>query len=445
VEERGLTNMNFDNLFKKAKAAGIEDIQVTYSAGTEFDLEVFKGEIEKYQIADTAGLSVKGIYKGKMGTVRTEVINEESFDFIIDSIVQSANAIDSKDEVFIYEGDDEYPEVEGLFDPSLAEVPAARKIEDTKKLEKLVMASDKRVRMAQSYYGEGTTNMVMENSKGLKLSKKVNSGYFYTQVIASDGEDQRTGFEFVFSNDYNDFDLEALATKAANKATAMLGAKPCESGNYEILLTNQASASLLNPYLSMFSAEAVQRGVSLLKDKVGEQIGSELITIVDDPFKAKSPRSGAFDSEGVATQRKEMVKAGKLTGYLHNLKTAKKAGTKSTGNASGSGVGPTNFYIESGDMKYDEAVASMKKGLIITDLAGTHAGANAISGAFSLQASGYLVEDGKVVRPVALITVAGNYLDLLKDVVGVCDDLHFNYAYIGSPSLKIKNLVVAGK
>ena len=195
----------------------------------------------------------------------------------------------------------------------------------------------------------------------------------------------------------------------------------------------------------MVSAEAVQRGVSWLKDKVGEQIGSELITIVDDPFKAKSPRSGAFDSEGVATQRKEMVKAGTLTGYLHNLKTAKKAGTKSTGNASGSGVGPTNFYIEPGDMKYDDAVKSMKKGIIITDLAGTHAGANAISGDFSLQASGFLVENGEVVRPVALITVAGNYLEMLSEVTGVCDDVEFNFGFIGSPSLRIKKLMVSGK
>ncbi len=437
--------MKFDGLFKKAKDAGIEDIQVTYSAGTELDLEVFKGEIEKYQIADSAGLSVKGIYKGKMGTVRTEIINEEQFDFIVDSLIQSASAIDSKDEVFIYEGDDEYPEVTGLFDPTLNEVPVAQKIADTKKLEELTMAKDERMKMVQAYYGQGTTNVVMENSKGLKLSKKVNSGYFYTQAIASDGEDQRTSFEFIFSNDYNDFDLDALATKAANKATALLGAKPCESGTYEILLTNQASCSLLHPYLSMFSAEAVQRGVSLLKGKVGEKIGSELITIVDDPFKAKSPRSGSFDSEGVATQYKEMVKAGELTGYLHNLKTAKKDGVKSTGNASGNGVGPSNFYIKPGELSYDDAVASMKKGLIITSLDGTHAGANAISGAFSLQASGYLVEDGKIVRPVALITVAGNYLDLLKDVEAVCDDLEFNYAYIGSPSLKIKKLVVAGK
>lgn len=437
--------MNFDKLFALAQEKGIEDIQVRYSAGTEMDVEVFAGQIEKYQIADSSSLSVKGIYDGKMGTVSTEVINEEVFDFIVDSIIQSANAIDSADEVFIYEGDKEYPEVKGLFDESIDNVTAGQKIEDTKKLEELIKAKDERVKMVQAYYGEGVTNLVLENSKGLKLDKKVNSAYFYAQTIASDGEDQRTSFEFVFSNDYNDFDLDALADKCATRATALLGAKPCESGEYEIVLTSSASASLLFPYVNMFSAEAVQKNVSLLKDKVGESIGSSLVTVIDDPFKAKSPKSGAFDSEGVACTYKELIKDGVLTGYMHNLKTAKKAGIKSTGNASGNGVSSTNFYIKPGEMKYDDAVASMKKGLVITDLAGTHAGANPISGAFSLQASGYLVEDGKIVRPVALITIAGNYIDLLRDVEGVCDDLEFNYAYIGSPSLKIKKLVVAGK
>ena len=214
--------MNFDVLFKKAKEAGIEDVQVTYSAGTELDLEVFKGQIEKYQIADSAGLSVKGIYNGKMGTVRTEVINEEAFDFVVDNIIQSANAIDSKDEVFIYEGDAEYPKVEGLFDQTLNDVPVAKKIEDTKKLEALVMEKDKRMKMAQSYYGQGTTTVVMENSKGLKLEKKVNSAAFYVQAIASDGEDQRSTFEFAFSNDYNDFDLDKLASAAVEKSTSSM-------------------------------------------------------------------------------------------------------------------------------------------------------------------------------------------------------------------------------
>ncbi|MCK5387945.1 MAG: TldD/PmbA family protein [Candidatus Izimaplasma sp.] len=437
--------MNFDRLFKEAKARGIEDIQIYLANDNEFEIEVLKGELEKYTIASTQKLSVKGIYDSKMGNVETEIINDDMIDFIVDSIIASAKTVDSEDEVFIYKGDKEYKEVEGLFNPELDEVDAKIKIDNMLDLEKRVMGKDKRIRMVQAFYGDGSVNVLIQNSKGLKLEKLVNNGMMGVYVIASDGKDQRTAFEYTQSNNYSDFDLESIATKGAEKAVALLGAEPCDSGEYEILLSNEASASLLAPYLSMFSAEMVQRNLSLLKGKVGEVVGDSKITIVDDPFMKKSTRSGAFDDEGVATSYKELIKDGVLTGYLHNLKTAKKDNTKSTGNGFLRGIRPTNFYIKPGDLNYDEAVKVMEKGLIITDLAGTHAGANPISGDFSLQASGFLVEDGKIVRPVALITVAGNYLTMLQNVTGVCDDLKFNFRYIGSPALKIKSLVVSGK
>jgi len=437
--------MNFDLLFKEAKAKGIEDIQIYLASDSNFDIEALKGELEKYTIASTQKLSVKGIYDSKMGTVVTEVINDDMIDFIIDSIIASAKAVNSEDEVFIYEGDKDYKVVEGLFNQSLDDIEAKVKINDVLDLEKRVIAKDKRVRMVQAFYGDGTVNVLIQNSKGLKLEKLVNNGMMGVYVIASDGKDQRTAFEYIQSNDYSDFDLEIIASLGVKKAVALLGAKPCESGEYEILLTNEASATLLAPHLMMFSAESVQKDISLLKGKVGKVVGSSKINIVDDPFMKKSTRSGAFDDEGVATSFKELIKDGVLTGFLHNLKTAKKDNTKSTGNGFLRGIAPTNVYITPGDLNYDEAVKAMKKGLIITDLAGTHAGCNPISGDFSLQASGFLVEDGKIVRPVALITVAGNYLTMLKDVTGVCDDLKFNFRYIGSPSIKIKSLVVSGK
>lgn len=436
--------MNFDLLFKAAKAKGIEDIQVYLVKDSEFEIEAFKGELETYTISSTEKLFVKGIYNDKMGTVSTEIINDDMNDFIIDSIIASANTIDSKDEVFIYEGDKEYKKVEGLFNNSLNEIEAKKKIEDVMNLEKKVMAKDERIRMVQAFYGDGSKNVLIQNSKGLKLEKLVNNGIMGVYVIASDGKDQRTGIEYIQSNDYNDFNFEELASIGVEKAVALLGAQPCESGEYEILLTNNASASLLAPYVPMFSAESVQKDVSLLKGKIGEVIGSSKVTIVDDPFMKKSTKSGAFDDEGVATSYKELIDEGVLTGYLHNLKTAKKDNTKSTGNGFLRGIAPTNFYIKPGDLSYDEAVKSMKKGLIITELAGTHSGANSISGDFSLQSSGFLVENGEIVRPVALITVAGNYLNMLKDVVGVCSDLKFNFGYIGSPTIKIKSLIVSG-
>lgn len=437
--------MNFDKLFELGKAKGIEDLQVYYSADTEFEIEVFKGSVEKYAISDSARLSVKGIYDGKMGTVSTEVLGDEEFDFLVDSIIASAKAIDSEDEVFIYEGDESYPEVEGLFNSKLQEISAKEKIEAVQNFEKLVISKDERINMVQAFYGEGTTKVLIQNSKGLKLEKLVNNAVLGAFIIASDGKDQRTTYEYKQTNAFEDFDLEKMASNGAEEACAQLGATPVESGEYEILLKNSASSSLLGPHISMFSAESVQRNVSLLKGKIGEVIGSDLVTLVDDPFMKNSAKSGAFDDEGVATKRKELIKNGELTGYLYNLKTAKKDNVKSTGNGFNRGIVPTNFYFVPGELDFDQEVKNMKKGLVITDLAGTHAGCNPISGDFSLQASGFLVENGEIVKPVALITVAGNYLTLLQDVTGVCSDLKFSFGFIGSPSLKIKSLKVSGK
>ncbi len=436
--------MNFDKLFELAKAKGIEDLQVYYSAGTEFDLEVFKGSLEKYTIADTAKLNVKGIYDSKMGTVSTEIINDDVFDFLVDSIIASAKAIDSDEEVFIYEGDKEYKTLEGLLNNELEELTAAKKIADTKKFEELIMAQDEKVKMATVFFGQGRTKVIIQNSKGLRLEKEVNNAMMGASIIATDGKDQRSTYEYKISNDYNDFDLELMAKEGVEKVVALLGATPCDSGEYEILLKNSASCSLLAPHISMFSANSVQKDMSLLKDKVGEVVGNELITLVDDPFMLKSAKSGAFDDEGVAAKYKELIKEGKLTGYLHNLKTAKKDNIKSTGNGFNAGIMPSNLYFKQGELPFEEAVKSMKKGLIITNLDGTHAGCSAISGDFSLQASGFLVENGEIIRPIALITVAGNYLQLLKDVTAVCNDLKFNYSFTGSPSLLIKSLKVSG-
>jgi len=436
--------MNFDLLFKKAKEKGIEDIQVYLIKDKEFDLEVFKNELEKYSIASTHKLYVKGIYDSKMGTVTTEVITDDIIDFVIDSIIASAKTIDSEDEVFIYEGDKEYREVTGLYNESLNEVSAKDKINNMFEFEKKVLAEDKRIIMARIMYSDGSRKITIKNTKGLELEKLVNVGTAVAYVVASDGKDQRVAYEFTNTNEYSDFDFEDLASKSVKKAVSLLGATPCDSGEYEILLTNSASSSLLMPHLSMFSAESVQRNISLLKGKIGEVIGSSKVTLIDDPFMTNSMSSGAFDDEGVATTYKELISKGKLTGYLYNLKTAKKDDVKSTGNGFIQGISPTNIYFKQGELSYDDAVKSMKKGLVITNLDGTHSGTNPVSGDFSLQASGFLVEEGKIVRPVALITVAGNYLKLLQDVTDVCNDLKIGFGSIGSPSLKIKSLMVSG-
>ncbi len=436
--------MKLERLFQLADKKGLKEIQIHEVNANEFEIEFLKGKLEKFSVADTITLSVKGIYNGKMGHYITEVASEDEFETIVDKIIESASNITNEDEVFIYAGDDKYEEVEKLFDQSLSNVDVSKKIALTKKLEEEIYKLDKRVVMAQAMYADGEHNIKIINSKGLDLCKHVNGAFLGVYVIASDGKDQRTSFEYKMTNDFSALNIKEIAGSAVEKAVSLLGSKPVESGTYQVLLANTASVSLLAPHISMFSAESVHKNVSLLKGKVGKQIASSNVSIVDNPFIPRSVKSGSFDDEGVATRKKKLVDNGVLTGFMHNLKTAKIDKIKSTGNGFGGGIRPTNFYIEAGIKTQEEVIKSMKRGLLITQLDGTHAGCSPVSGDFSLQAAGYLIENGNIVHPVNLITIAGSYLTLLQNVNIVCNDLKFNYGFVGSPSLLIDSLQVSG-
>ncbi|MCK9526541.1 MAG: TldD/PmbA family protein, partial [Limnochordia bacterium] len=185
-----------------------------------------------------------------------------------------------------------------------------------------------------------------------------------------------------------------------------------------------------------------------------QPVASTLVTLVDDPLLKNGGASASFDGEGVATRAKNVIEKGKLITFLHNLKTAKKDGVESTGNASRAsfkspvGISPTNFFIQPGTLDYEALIERMGDGIIIINVQGLHSGADAVSGDFSLGAYGYLVENGAIVRPIEQITIAGNFFKLLEAVEAIGSDLEFgspsSRGHVGSPSLLIRHLSVAG-
>lgn len=200
----------------------------------------------------------------------------------------------------------------------------------------------------------------------------------------------------------------------------------------------------------MFDGESAYKGISLLNDSMGKQIFSDIITIVDDPLMEDGYNSRSFDDEGVACRKKTLVEQGVLKNYLHNLKSAKLMNAVSTGNgfkagyASNVGIAPSNLYIENGNASVEDMIASMKEGIIVTEITGLHAGLNAMTGEFSLQSQGWYVKDGKKLRPVNLITIAGNFLDAMKDIAMLGNDGKLNASSIGSPSILFTSLSVSG-
>ncbi len=442
-------------IFEYGESKGFTDMEVYYESNSNFSCKVFKGEIDDYSVSEEGGISFRGIYNGKMGYSYTEKIDEDAVETLIEMAKGNAQIIENEEKETIFKGSKKYEDID-LHPNGLAAVPVNKKLDFVRELEKKAYSMDGRVlNVNRCIYNDHQNERKLYNTKGLNKGEKSNVGFSYISVMVQDDDNQiQNAVAFKTCRDFRDFDAESLAEQAVNKALSYLGAKPVKSKTYTILLENIASADLLKTFSGIFSADNVQKGRSLLKDKLGEAIGSISLTIIDDPLMADGVASRSFDSEGVASERISLVEEGILQSLLHNLKTAGKDGVESTGHGYKSSykgtitVAPSNLYIQPGLNTYEDMVASMDEGLIITELQGLHSGANVISGDFSLAAKGYYVKDGKIKRPVNQITIASNFYEVLKNIEVIGEDLEFmmpDAVYVGSPSLKIKNISVAGE
>lgn len=443
-----------EKIFQKGRQQGLGDMEVYYSAGSSLSLKVFQKELDGYSLSESEGLSIRGVYKGKMGYSYTEKVDESSIDMLVKNVVENATVIDSDDEEVIYEGSKEYKKVD-TFNPELEKVSEVDKINFVKQLEEEAFKVDKRVTSVETcVYGDGYGETVMSNTKGLYLHDKSNIAYTYAVIVAKDGDDVKTGMAYRTGNDFSKFNAREIAEEAVKEAVSLLGAKSVKSGDYAVVIRNSAASDLLEAFTGIFSAESVQKDLSLLKGKLNQKVASEKFTLVDDPFMEDGLASKSFDGEGVACKYKKVIDKGVLKTYFHNLKTAKKDKIETTGNASKGSykssidIAPSNFYVEKGERSLEEIISGMDSGIMITELQGLHSGLNSISGDFSLAALGFEIKGGKIERPVEQITVAGNYFQMLKDIEEVGSDIKFGLpgeSYIGSPSLKVKKLAIAGE
>ena len=444
-------------LFERARQkAGNADFacEACWESGESFEVQIKDGEIYQYNVSEGSGLGFRVLTGGKVGYASTQILDEDAIDLLADGALENAAVVESEDRQFLFPGSDSYPEVR-LFEPALEEIDAPRKIEMAKELERLTLAQDARIVQAEDCaIFSGRSCRAIVNSLGLDVACEGNLLGGYVSAVAREGDRVNTGFKLFFTMDPKDVDLERIAREAAGEALAGLDAAQADSGAYRVLLRSDVAGALLATFWGVFSADSAQRGLSRLKGREGEQIAAPCVTLMDDPHRPGSASSAPFDGEGVATSPKAVIDAGRLTTLLHNLKTAHKQGVSTTANASRPGyavpvgVAPTNFYFKPGEGDLDAMLARLGDGLLITELQGMHAGANPVTGDFSLAAKGFLVKDGRKGDAVNQITVAGNFYDLLRNVEAVGGDLEFHApgtSCFGSPSLLVGKLSVAGK
>ena len=432
------------------KQAGFAECEVYYRGGRSFEVLVLEGEVANYENSRQEGLSFRGNLNGRTGYAYTERLTEEAIPFLVETAKENAALLSPEDMEDLYEGEESYPVLEGV-NAELEALQVEEKIAAAMRMEQAALAGAEEVAsLDYCALGTGLTELAIKNTKGLDVSFAKNFATAYVSAIAKKGEETKTGSYFWKAQDWKDFDPEATGREAAKRAASHLGAASVASGKYDVVLGNRTMVSLLGAFCGVFFGENVQKGFSLLKDKTGTKIASAQVTLRDDALLPGGYASVPFDSEGVSGKNKAVIEKGVLKTLLYNRRTAKKDGVSSTGNGFKAGLtgsvktGCTNFYLAKGTERRDTLLSRLGDGLLITGLMGLHAGTNAVSGDFSLSAEGFLVEKGRLGRPVEQITIAGNFYDLLEGIEVLADDLYFGSAGVGSPSVLVRGMDIAG-
>lgn len=436
-------------LIAAADTAGIKQYEIYYMESAEASVSTFQHELKSVSSSRSGGICFRCIVDGKMGYAATELMEEDEMAELVSRAATAATMIENDDEVFIFAGSPAYR--------TPAPAPAMKAMSE---LTQSALTLAEAAYAASPLVCDGTeaTTLTEEseirlvNSTGLDLSNRIAASGAVLEVIVGE-EEKQVAYDYAHSLDADA--LAALARKTADEACAMLGAGEIETGKYNIVFSAKQARSILSTFSPVFSSKNAQLGLSLLAGKEGETIAAPCVTISDDPARPGVIAHTHFDAEGVATARKNVVEAGVLKTLLYNLSTAARAGIETTANASkGSyaapvGISPYCFCIEAGESTFEQLLAQAGDGIYVTEMKGFHAGADAVTGDFSIECAGFRIEQGKLGAPLKSFTVAGNFFSWLKEISALGNQVEIGWPHMfttfGAPAVLVPGMSVAGK
>ena len=240
-------------------------------------------------------------------------------------------------------------------------------------------------------------------------------------------------------------DPEQIGLLAAQRTLARAGSRKPPTGAFPILYDRRVAPALIGHLLSAVNGAAIARGASWLRDALGQPVLPEGFTLTEDPTRPRYPSSRPFDAEGLPCLPRDIVAEGVLTGWTLDLATGRKLGMASTGSAtrgltSPPSPGHSNVVLTPGTASFDDLLAEMGRGLVVTSMLG--ASINATTGDYSRGAAGFWVENGKIAYPVNECTIAGNLRDMLMTITAANDAEDWRALQV--PSLLVRGMTVAG-
>jgi PmbA protein len=428
-----------------ALEAGATQAEATSSVVERFSTEARDATIVKLEQSTGRSLTVRAFADGAKATLSTTDLSGDGLRALVQEVVDAARFVARDPLAGLPDRVDTPPPSEPLelyFDDVRARPPEA-KIDDARELEATARAHDPRIsNSGGSRVNDAITTIALANSRGFRGAYRTSTVVRSTSPIAQDGDMKRNASYGSAARSYADVESSRhVATVAARRAVAMCGASKPGTMRVPVIFERDVAAAVLGDIFTSISAANVAVGNSFLAGRVGERIGSDLVTIVDDGLLPRGLGSSPFDAEGVPPRKTVVFERGTLRTFLYDTYYGRKLGAATTGNSSGNGIGPNNFYLLPGERTLEELIAATPRGVLILDTIGF--ATESVTGTYSRGARGFVIENGEIAYPIDEFTIAGNLATMLGAVDAIANDLRFDGAIV-SPSFRVAEMTVSG-
>jgi PmbA protein len=430
-----------------------EDLEVYVARGDETEIRAYDGEVESLTSATSAGIGIRVVTDHRLGFAWAGSLEGSVPEETLAEARDNAVFATADEHVGLAVPDGVDPVDLDLWDDRLGSVPTTDKVELALGLEAAARAADPRIRQVDhADYGDGSVEVALVSTTGIRASSRKTSGYLSVGVIAGEGDASQTGSGFSVGRGFDGLDPDKAATDAVTRAVRMLGATKGPSQRTTVVFDRRVATTLLSVVSSALSGEAVIKGRSFFAGRVGESVGDGALTLVDDPTDRRAYGASSYDAEGLACRRNVLIDGGVLRAFLYDTVSASRAGVSSTGSAVRGGFSGTPapgcraLTLAPGREGYDEdgVLAMVGEGLFVQSLTGVHSGVNPISGDFSVGAEGLMIRDGRLAEPVREITVASTLQRMLQSVLAIGADVEWLPGIAAGQTLAVGDMHVSG-
>lgn len=429
-----------------------EQIEVACSQGTSTSVRAFGGEVESFTSAQTQGIGIRVIVDGREGFASAGSLERE---IVVDALAEARDnaRFGEPDEMAGVAEPDGVVAVDiELWNDAVLETSTEAKIAMAIDLERAVTQADSRISgVRTATYGDSAGAFALASTSGIRAASRATSAHVGVQALADDTDGRtQTGAASDAARSPGSLDVDGVAERAVRQAVDLLGASKPSSGAVDLVLDPRLAATVLGLISGTLTGDRVLKKRSPFVGRIGELIGSELVTIFDDPTDAASLGADSHDGEGLACRNNALITNGELAAFLYDAYNGRKAGVGSTGSAVRGtrglpSPGVQALHVAPGSAgSVEDLISSVHLGVLVFSLAGLHSGVNPVSGDFSVGVEGRMIRNGVLAEPIGECTLGSTLQRLLLGVSAVGSDVEHLPSGVSTPGVVISDVMLSG-